>query len=355
MKRSRTKVTVKVERTGSFQSALEKFNNRYGVGTEEFFNTRPNSFKLLLSAHPESINLKEIILENPYGDQGPKCYSVIFDNHLVSLIEPGYFVLYNLSSYERNMEAERKLNTCMFECCWLIDNKLVSRSGDTLFVLNDDYMWNVYVSTLPLDRQPKLFEDETYVVFADCCGEFGGRVYFYNKATLKISFTEATCANTVFKKEGKYYVLSHLAHMEIFCSLKELSDPDNFSQRNWDSENLPVRRQPWGHAHQSGVAIHVFDFIFLAAISVFTFNNKLLYLTNCFGRTFLAEIKGRDVSIVHELFNDHFLPFDAVTSEYEKITLIDFGPLGKASNEKKISNIIIQGDTLTRIYWNKRS
>jgi hypothetical protein len=180
-------------------------------------------YKVVLSSNPISLNLADTVFENPYGKTYPVSYSVVYQNNLVTLFEPGKFVSYNLDKLERNFALESQLNTKRFDYQWILNSQLVARSGNQYFYFAGD-SWKAYATEIPLKKQPKLFEDEKYICFFDCHGEWGGTVYFYNynKNTSKTYFTEATCANTITKKDNKYYVLSKLGHMMGSAELKEI-------------------------------------------------------------------------------------------------------------------------------------
>ncbi|MGN6494319.1 MAG: hypothetical protein ACTHLE_20170 [Agriterribacter sp.] len=310
-------------------------------------------YKVVLSEKPIFFHISDTVLNNPFGDKYPIAYSLIYKNNLIALFEPGNFVCYQLPTLERNTDLENKLNTEKFKYQWLLDNNLVAQSGNKTFVLNADYKWQIFDRTNPLITQPKLFEDDKYIVFGDCHGEWGGTVYFFNKSSQKIYFTEATCANTITKKDGKYFVLSQLGHMSGSTDLKEIENPDKLTLTDRNKFNKSFRGQALGYADSSKQAKTVFDIYGIQFFSSFSFGDKTLYMVNWRQRTFLAEITDSTISIVNSLFNDDLYTHQPVTTLYDKRTLINLDLYGIAG-EKEVSTLIIEGNKIVRIDWNEK-
>lgn len=137
------------------------------------------------------------MIKNPYGDKYPFSYSIIYHDNLIALFDPGNFICYKLPSLKRNIDLEKKLNTDKFQYHWIFDNNLIWQSDNENYFFNKEFEWETYSGIIPLKKQPKLFEDDKYIIFFDCSGEWGGAVYFFNKSNQKVYFTEAT--TKVFK------------------------------------------------------------------------------------------------------------------------------------------------------------
>ena len=312
-----------------------------------------DNYKVILSDKPISVSVTDTVLKNPFGVTYPVAYSLIFKDNLIALFEPGNFVCYKLPSLERNSDLEKKLNTKKFKYQWLLENNLVAQSGNQTFFLTTDYKWQIFDGANPMVKHPKLFEDDKYIVFGDCHREWGGTVYFYNKNSQKIYFTEATCANTITKKDGKYLVLSDLGHMSGRTDLKEIENPDKLTLTNKNKFNNFFRGQAWGYADSSKQAKMVFDFYGIQFFASFPFGDKNLYMVNWRQRTFLATISDSTISIVNPLFNDELYTHQPVTTTYGKRTLINLDFYGIAG-EREVSSLIIEGDKILRVDWNEK-
>ena len=311
-----------------------------------------DGYKVVLSSNPISLNIIDTVFKNPYAKTYPVSYSVVFQNNLVALFEPGKFVCYNLDNLKRNFDLESKLNTRMFNYHWILNHELVAQSGSQYFYFADDN-WEAFTNKIPLKKQPKLFEDEKYIGFFDCHGEWGGTVYFYNKNTHKTYFTEATCANTIIKKDDKYFVLSKLGHMMGSSDLKEISNPDQLSELKQKETNKPFRGVALGYSDSTKHSKQMFDFWGLQTFSSFSIFDRTVYLVNWRQRTFLAELTDTTFSIVHPLFNDELYTHQPVTTINHGNSIINLDFSGIAG-EREVSVLIVKDDKLIRIDWNEK-
>jgi|GEM_PF-2921738 len=350
--------TEPADHIAKFDSLLKSFKENSYYDNDTIKSELPliykgKSFNVVLSSNPLPISIRDTVLKNPFNNKYPLSYSVIFHNNLIALFEPGSFVCYSLPSLKRNVDLEKRLNTMKFEYHWFLENKLLAKSDGETYFLNADDIWEIYPDTNPLNKQPKLFEDEQYIAFSDCHGEWGGTVYFFNKKTQKIYFTAATCANTIFKRNGKYFVLSELGHMFGSTNLKEIENPDkltNVSQRRISNSQT---RNALGYSDSSKHAKMVFDFYRLQFFSTFLFGGRTLYLVYWRNRTFLAEITDSTISVVNPLFNNGLYTARPVTTSYIGKTLINLDDYNIAERSE-VSIIVIEGNILTRVDWNEK-
>ena len=300
------------------------------------------------------LSKREIVLINPSNDNTfPLSFSVIFQDNLVSLFEPGCFICYKLSDFTRNTELEKKLNTKQFKYHWLIDNKLYGLASGKFWVLDSSDNWIKTDINLPFDKRPKLFGDSEYFAYCDCHGEFGGTVYFYNRINKNTYFTEATCANSIIKTDKGYYVLSQLGHMMGGTDLKLISDPSKLSNLKDFSKNK-VSVNALGYSDKSNQATKVFDFYGIQFFSRFNWNNKALYIVNWQERTFIAEIHNKDIVIVDPLFNSDLYTHNPISSMFDNDIILMNLDLYGIAREREVSVIIIKGKELTKIDWNKK-
>jgi hypothetical protein len=277
---------------------------------------------------------------------------VIYQNKLISLFEQGKFVCHSISTLKRDKSFENKLNTKKFQYHWLIDSKLVGISNGKYYYLNKEDKWIEYSHDLPFTNQPKLFEDESYISFRDCFGEWGGTVYFFNKNNKKIFYTEATCANSILKRENKYFVLSHLGHMLGSAELKEISNPEKLSQVDIKKINKTVKGEALGYLDKSHASKKVFNWDYIQIFSSFKYENRTFYLVYYESETFLAEINNNTIYLVNPLFNNGFYTHQPITTSYDKTVLInlDFYMIG---GEREISCIIIKDNKFIKLDWNE--
>jgi hypothetical protein len=205
---------------------------------------------------------------------------------------------------------------------------------------------------LPLKKQPKLFEDNEFIVFGDCHGEFGGTVYFFDKASKETYFSESTCANSVLKKDGNYLVLAHLGHMMGSSEIKSISDPRKLTKVKKSEINKTKDGQPLGYTDKSGAYQKLLDIYGIQLFSTFKYSERELYIIYLNEITFLAEIEGNEIRIVHPLFNNEIYTHDPVTNSYGDYTLMNLDFYGTAL-DKEVSVIIIDQNKITKVDWNE--
>ncbi len=69
------------------------------------------------------------------------------------------------------------------------------------------------------------FEDDDYIAYPICKGEWGGSIFFVDKKTKNKYGCQATCPLIVNKIRNKYFVTASLAHMGGFSTILEIKDP----------------------------------------------------------------------------------------------------------------------------------
>ncbi len=318
----------------------------------------PGAYKPIeISDNPIALKIKEIVLENPYGDDFPISYTVVYKDRIISLFPSGLFACHSIETMQRDLSFEEKINSKKFDDHWLIDNKLVGRSQERYYYLNPDDKWMEYKEKIPLWNQPKLFEDNQYIAFCDWGGEFGGTVYFFNKRTGKIYFTEATDANTIYKKDDKYYILYELGHLVTRRStLKEIPNPDLLTPISLEDlrkfhrdRELPAI----GYSDKSNASRIVFKLEPITLKSSFMYKGRRLYLADTLGKTFLAEKEDSIIKIVNPLFNNGIIMHYPVTTPYPNTILINRAWY-MVGRKREISCFMIKDDELIKIDWNKK-
>jgi hypothetical protein len=322
-------------------------------------------FNVSLSNQLLTIDSDHLVIKNPYfklkyeyGEVNqqiknfPRSYSVIFQNSLVSLFENGRFYCLNLEDQTRDTELEKKINKRKFKYHWIINGQLGGIAGNSILVWNGD-KWKKHRDAFPIKNQPILFEDEKFIVFSDCSGEFGGTVYFFEKSSSKTYFTESTCAVTVTKDTTGYLVLSSLGHGMGSAEIKSIDDPTKLSIADPDKIRSFKNGMAYGYADKSKAYTIRTEFRGLQLFSSFTHNHKTLYIVNLPEITFLAEIDGTEIKVVHPLFYNDLYTHNPVTKTYGKYTLInlDFYGIGL---EREIGVLVISDHKITKIDWNEK-
>jgi len=342
----------------SLKSLIKYYKDDAEKELKEQIIKHPGAYKLIeLSDKPIYLKIKEIVLMNPYGDDFPVSNSIIYKGMLISLFQSGLFTCHSIQSMERDFSFESKINSKKFDYHWLIDNKLVGLSNGKYFYLNSADKWVKYKKIIPLWDQPKLFEDDKYIVFCDCKGEWGGTVYFFNKTSGKIYFTEATCANTAYKEDNKYYVLSYLGHLlRLRSTLKEIPDPDLLTPISLEEiRKFQQRREldAIGYSDKSNASRIVFNLNPITLSSTFNYKGRTIYLANSLGKSFLAELENDSIKIVNPLFNNDIIIHPLGTTIYSNTILINraWYMIGK---EREISFFIIKDDEFIKIDWNEK-
>jgi hypothetical protein len=322
-------------------------------------------FRVSVSDNHIEFDTNHIVIKNPYfadryedseeekqyAKNFPKSFSVIYENFLVSLFENGNFACFNLDNFERNTKFEDKLNTKKFDYHWIIGNQLGGLSGNSIFVWNGNE-WTKYKAVFPLKTQPKLFEDDRFVVYGDCFGEWGGTVYFFEKSTSKTFFTESTCANSVIKNTDGYNVLSNLGHGFGFTEVKTIFDPTKLSFVKPNEIGKTFKGEALGYKDKSNAFKKKFDFYGIQIFSSFNYKNKVLYVIHLSDLTFIAEIKENIIEIVNPLFFNDLYTHNPITNKYENFTLMNLSLYG-IGLEREISALIINGNKITKLDWNK--
>jgi len=357
------------DKTVSFDKLILNFKNSWrdpfsgrkndSVTISSLYKT--DQFNVSISENPIPFDTNQLVIKNPYYTDDfddyednyinyPVSYSVIYDNRLVSLFRTGKFVCHKLESMERDFDFEKKLNTRKFRYHWIIDDKLAALAGGTIYVWNNK--WTILKTKFPLEKQPKLFEDSEFIVFGDCNGEFGGTIYFFEKASGDIFFTESTCANSVSKKDSKYFVLAQLGHMTGYTEIKSITDPRKLTKAKKNEINKTKDGQALGYEDKSEAYQKILDLFSIQIFSTFNYQGRQLYIVRLNEMTFLAEIKGTEIQIVNPLFDKAFYTHQPVTTAYGNYILVNLDFYGVAL-DKEVSVIIVGQNKITKVDWNE--
>jgi len=306
-----------------------------------------NGFKAVLADSAWHLRKQQHWLENPFSsekaDKYPLSYSIIYQNRLVSLLAPGHFACFMLNSWQRDIDLEQKLNTRRFEQSWLIDGQLLALSSGKYWQFTSEKGWRRYAPKLPFTNRPKLFEDASYLVYNECKGEFGGQVFFYDKQTRKVHWTQSTCTVWVRHTAQGYEILSNLGHMTGFTHKDLVSDPRALPE--WKNSSRNIQPNTSGTTRKS-----LFSFQGLQLFGGFVRHNEPVYLFRLAGRTFLATLNGNTFTIIDPLFNNELYSHDPVSTNYLDTDLINIAHYGTGGS-REVMCLIAHGDLVTLLVW----
>jgi hypothetical protein len=309
-------------------------------------------YRLQISDQKISLEKQHFILKNPFSKvKYPMSYSILYKGKLIVLFDPGRFACFDLD-FKRDPEVEDALNTMHFDRHWLIGEDFVARSEGKDYLWNGKF-WAKYNEPVPMGGRPKLFEDEFYIMYSDCRGEFGGTIYFYEKKTGTTYYTSASCPRSILTHEDGYLITA--SSMNSFNSiyikdpsmLSNLKDTPTIARRTGPHENL-------GYYDSSNHAVHVKDFFWLEAFATLKNGEKTFHILNWREFTFLAELNGNEVTIVNPLFLDHQIyTHHPVTTAYNNgviVVNLDFYGIG---GDREVGLLILKDNVLVKVDWNE--
>lgn len=359
----------------SFGPVISKFQRKSGwnpfsgqindsVTSASLFRTK--DYNVAISKHPIDFNTNHLMLNNPYFTDDyedyeeriinyPIAYSVIYDKRLISLFDNGKFVCHHLGDFSRDGNYERQLNSQKFKQHWVLNGALYafskSRTFDVLYKWNGN-KWVKAAAKFPVEEQPILYGDEEFIVFRDCNGEWGGTIYFYERVTRNLYFTESTCANTVEKSDRDFLVLSHLGHMTGTSEVKLIANPRELIKAE---KNAIGKVKDWAalgyNDNSEGFKIQL-ELFGIQLFSTFHYKDRQLFVAHLNEQTFIVEINGDQIEIVHPLFNSDRYTHNPATNTFGDYQLVNLDHYGTAF-DREVAVIVIKGNNITLLDWNK--
>jgi len=102
----------------------------------------------------------------------------------------------------------------------------IDLNGQAFRFENKTAEWIKLSKNLPLSNSIPIFENDKYICYSVCHGEWGGYVFFYNKQTGKITFVQAGhCAVSLMEQEsGGFYIVSNGSW---YSNIKKIENPDS--------------------------------------------------------------------------------------------------------------------------------
>ena len=159
---------------------------------------------------------------------------------------------------------------------------------DTVFDIKETFVKNIFSrkTANSFTKQNKyFFEDENYICFKSCHGEFGGTIIFKNKKSGIEFICDATCPVIVNKFKGNYIVTTTLRHMSGYSEIFEIENPDSLKQ--FQDNNIPKTYRPKTNSGKK-ILLHASGVLTLAS---FVFKDQLYHIITDYEKTFVAKIE----------------------------------------------------------------
>lgn len=145
-------------------------------------------------------------------------------------------------------------------------------------------------------KDSSFFEDQKYIVRRTCSGEWGGTIWFKNKATGITRSCASTCPVCINKLNGKYYVTNALAHLSGFSQVLEIEKPDSMRVFKLPKPRsvkggVTVRYSGDGESKSIKGAKILADSIGILTLASFPYQGELFYIVTDFEETFVDKIE----------------------------------------------------------------
>jgi hypothetical protein len=303
-------------------------------------------YKIRLASRPVGFHHQVVKL---HGRGYPVSYSVLYQSDLVALFKDGSLGCFRLTDFGHDHVLERQLNTRRWQRHWIVNHELIALSKGHHYVFDSVHRaWQPYRQPVPFGLRPKLFEDSRYLVYSDCQGEWGGTVYFFNKASRQTRRANAACAVDVWQEKGKYQLLASLNSTAqaviVDPEILPLASAAKNERINWQYDfDLP----------EKGV-VPVFDYYGIKSFGGFRWQGETVYIMCWLDTTFLATIAHDQMTIIDPLFADGLFTHDPITTSYGPalaLTNLDFYGLGGSD---EVATLLWQGKQLTKVEWGEQ-
>ena len=174
----------------------------------------------------------KVALINLVQENNVRPYSIFLDNYLIVLNKRDSFYAFNTNRFERDSVFENKLNIKGFKRAFTAFDDLygIDENNQAFRYERRTAEW-IESDDLPFSNSTPIYENDKYICYSICHGEFGGYVFFYNKQTKRTTFVRATCAVSLIEQQsGGFYIASSLSHMVNSSYIKNIEDPDLLSK-----------------------------------------------------------------------------------------------------------------------------
>jgi len=306
-------------------------------------------------------------------------YTMVFDNHLIVLNKRDSFYSFKLANLERDLKYENQLNVHNLKRAFVISDTLfgLDSTQQVYYLTNDKGSWLKYSCDLPFFNSKPIYENDRYLCYSICHGEYGGILFFLNKLDRKITFCLATCVVSLMEHKNSFYVVSSLAHMDGYSEIMKVENPDNlkvlpdsmYTYQNWDNifKYYPLLNNSFFPDDDSYK--HVFSRSQKLLSSGFRILGKNYFLTKEFLNsefsTFLARIENDSIRLIKEskeLFKSLPISSGEITRKIGNDWVIDFTAFAndpkeweeKDTRDLLIATFIVRDSSIIRINWLKQ-
>ena len=138
------------------------------------------------------------------------------------------------TAYVRQPALEKMVNKKSITQLLAQGDSLFLTAGKEMYYLSDSFQLTEYLPGRI--RYVNFYEDSTFRVSECCAGEFGGSVFFLEKATNKMYSYPATCAAQVLLTKSGYFITSNLAHLGYSTGYFSITDPRSMYELTADSQ-----------------------------------------------------------------------------------------------------------------------
>lgn len=151
--------------------------------------------------------------------------TVVYSDKLISMGLNGGFVCINPHNMKVDSIFSKKLNSGFFTNLVYRQDTLFSEKFGDLYYLNRDTIWIKCNLKLPVKLFDILYEDNQYIFYPVDFGEWGSRLFIYDKYSqctkgLRVS----DCPRSVIKQNGKYIISAATYHGGGSSELYTLND-----------------------------------------------------------------------------------------------------------------------------------
>ena len=230
-------------------------------------------------------------------------YALIYNDHLIVLNNFGEFYTFSIDCFERNTIFEKQLNKTYFKRAFVLGNLLygIDENNESLLYNDSRKNWEKVEIPLPFGAANPVYEDEKYVCYSVCHGEFGGAVFFFNKISHQTTFLPSYCLSCVMKKKDGYYVISNLKHGSGGSNIIGINNPDSlikypdhlFANDGWremhEQKMYELEKNDTSAHSQQTTLDFCGDEILIS--SGFTYHDNHYFLTRMAYKTYLTKLK----------------------------------------------------------------
>jgi hypothetical protein len=256
---------------------------------------------VIISKEPLGLRKKEIILDNPFGkfdyvSLPPRIYK----EHIIAVFNVGQAACYSISNLERNHELENIINKKEIQNYWIIDSALVIKSSNEFYFLDKQNEWQIYDGFIPFDEAPIIFQDEKWLVFRKCMGEFWGLAFFYNKESGIVYNMDSQCASSVYKSDEGYVLLSTTFHMGTYAKLELVNNPDCLDE-------IQLKEDGFKYFIKSDYPKVIKENLGEGALAIFKWNSANLYFGTIKRDSFIFKVRNDTIEIVDSFLNANWM------------------------------------------------